>query len=473
MKLSFIHLYPFKTDQPPISFAYIATYIRKYGEYTNVNIIESTFEHALENIKKEKPDVIGFSAHSIFYPLIIKLAKEIRHVKSLKDSIIILGGPHISSLPKSFDPIFDIGVVGEGEQTMLELMNLLNDKGKIVKGDLKKIKGLVYFHNGEFIQTPFREMIQPLDKIPMLDWSMIDKSYFKKNQIFTSKPTVVASIITSRGCPYLCLFCNACVLWGRKVRFHSAKRVADEIELLHQKYNATFIHVLDDLFTINKNRLKELINELRQRELLGKLEFICMGRTNTVDEELMSLLKQLNVTKLNFGFESGSNRMIQYLKGQSVSIKTHKKAVKLCKKYGIKPRGSFIFGSPTETLEDMKKTLKFMDFLKKNGAEIIWSQVMTPFPGTPIWETAKSRGKVSDDMDWEKLSFFNPDEPLLLDKDVDINEFRKIFGKARSKTRYYELKIFTNRLAHSPIPTIVYLLSNLRFTRFFLTKKKT
>lgn len=473
MKLSFVHLYPSKTDQPPLSFAYMAAYLKKYGKFKDIEIIESTFDDALENIDKAKPEIIGFSSHSIFYKDLVKLAKQIRAKPGFKDVILLIGGPHMTSLPHSFDPIFDVGIVGEGEQTMLEVMNLLRKEGKPTIAGLKKINGVAFFEKSKLVLTPIREMIEPLDNIPMLDWAMIDKSYFEPNLIFTNKLTVVVPIITSRGCPYNCVFCNATVLWGRKVRFHSAERVADEIELLIKKHNAEIIHVLDDLFTLNKKRLRDLIKEMRKRRILGKVEFVCMARSNNIDEESMILMKKLNVKRLNFGFESGSNRMLQYLKGESISIDAHKRAILLCKKYGIKPRGSFIFASPGETLDDMRETLRFMDWLKKNGAEILWSQVMTPFPDTKIWEIAKERSKIADDMEWEKLSFFNIDEPLLLDKGIDKAEFKKIFKKARAKTRYFEVKLWLDKLIHSPFATISYLLSNSRFKRFFITKKKT
>ena len=459
------------SNLPPLTYATLSAYLKKYGGYNDIQIIECTLEDALEKLAAAKPDVIGLTSTTLFYPRIIDLAKRIRKAPSLKNSLILIGGPHTTALPSSFDTVFDIGIVGEGEQTLLELMDLLKkNKNIIPKKDLGNIKGIVYFDHNKLIQTGRREFIKNLDDIPMLDWSIIDRRYFRKNIVFTERPVVSVPIITSRGCPFNCIFCNSRLIWG-SVRFHSAKRVADEIEYLVKNFRASLIEPSDDLFIANKQRLRELIEELRKRRLLGKVEFVSMARTDLIDEELMDILKTLNVTRLNFGFESGSDKIIKSLKGGAISLEKHKNAVLLCEKYKIKARGSFIFGSPGETIKEMEETLRFISFMWRHKVELIWCHVMTPFPNTKVWEIAKQRGKVSDQMDWAKLSLFNTDEPLLLDSGIKLNDFKRIFRRARLWVRLFELRFWLNKLARSPFSTVSYLFSDLRFARFFLARK--
>jgi radical SAM superfamily enzyme YgiQ (UPF0313 family) len=165
-------------------------------------------------------------------------------------------------------------------------------------------------------------------------------------------------------------------------------------------------------------------------------------------------MKDLKVKIINFGFESGSERMLNWLKSGSVTVEMNKKAIILCKKYGFTIYGSLMFGSPGEKIEDMKKTLDFIDFAIKNKADYIWSFISTPFPNTPFWDIALERGKVSNDMDFRLLSHHNLDNPLLLDSDVDKEEFKRIFVEGRKKLRNLKIKMLISFLMNHPIKTL-------------------
>ena len=205
------------------------------------------------------------------------------------------------------------------------------------------------------------------------------------------------------------------------------KEIKDRVE----NYDIDHFQITDDTFVINKKRLKELAKRLGKEGLRGKISFSCQPRANLMDDEMMKILKDLNIKSMNFGFESGSERILKWLKGDTVTVEDNKKACLLGKKYGIKVYGSFIFGSPGETIEDMKKTLELIKFMYKNGAYKLWHFVMTPFPGTVIWEIAKERGKVNDDMDWKLLRHENYKKPLLLDDNITLEGFQKVYFEAR------------------------------------------
>jgi radical SAM superfamily enzyme YgiQ (UPF0313 family) len=161
-------------------------------------------------------------------------------------------------------------------------------------------------------------------------------------------------------------------------------------------------------------------------------------------------MKEIKIKVVNFGFESGSDKVLNYLKAGSVSVEMNKKAVLLCTKHQIKVYGSLMYGSPTETIEDMEKTNDFIDFCIKNNATNIWSFVATPFPATPFWEIALKRGKVSNKMNFDLLTHHNLSSPLLLNPEISPNDFQKVFLKGRKKLRGLRTKLILEFLLKNP-----------------------
>ncbi|MFH0832257.1 MAG: radical SAM protein [Candidatus Aenigmatarchaeota archaeon] len=467
MKLALVPMYRSSGADPPIGLGSIATYLKEYGNFDNTVIIDAKYENIIDELRKEKPNIIGLSAMTMYYGKACELAKNIK--KEFKDVVILIGGVHISTLPESFDPVFDIGVIGEGEETMFDLMKAFRSN-KTKKSDLKKINGLVFSDKNKLVITKPREMIMSLDRIPIIDRSFFSKRFKNKCILETRKAVRMANIMTSRGCPYHCRFCSTSLFW-KKYRMHSVRRVADEIEYLYRNYKVEFISIWDDLFLVNKERLKELANDLKKRGILGKIKFNAMARANLVDDELCRIANELGVIFFNFGFESGSDRMIKYLKRESVTLDNNKKSVILCKKYGIRVGAALIIGSPTETIDDMRKTVEFINFLRKQDAEIAWLSIMSPLPGTEMWDIALKRGRVSNHMDWRTLSEYHLGKPILLDDDVDYEEFKMVFSEARSKIRYFEMKLWLRRFFNNPLMVTKIALSGLRFLKFFTLER--
>lgn len=448
MKLGLINLVS-EGQSPPMGLVSIATYLKEYMNFENIRIIDINVEDALNGVKKYNPDVVGISSMTVNYSHAIKLAKDIRQKLEIP---IIVGGVHISTLPSTLTREFDIGVIGEGEQTMLELMELYEKKGFDGKS-LNGISGITFLDNGRQKVTKKRELITPIDKIPILDRAFLDKSYFEPRKTLDGKVKIEAHMMTSRGCPYRCVFCSTSVFWEH-VRFNSAKRVVDEVKELIEKYNVQAINIWDDLFGVNKIRLRNIANKFQEEKINEKVVFSCQPRANLVNDELCQILKDMGVVSVNFGFESGSQKILNYLKKGSVSVEDNKNAIKLCKKYGFLVGGSLMFGSPGETIQDMEDTLNFIKFMKQNNVDLVWSFVTTPFPGTEIWDIAKERGKVNDEMDWNTLSHHNAENPLLLDESIDKKEFKKIFIKGRAQLKYFERKHWMRTLMDNPIWTI-------------------
>jgi len=458
---------------PPLSIAYIASYLREYGGYNNIIVIDK--EDPIKRIKKEKPDLVGMSVATNEFSEANLLAYKI---KSNFDIPIIIGGHHISNLPHKLPNHIDIGVIGEGEETMLELIQFFEKYG-MECSKMKKIDGLV-FHDGENICiTNSRKLIEPLDKIPYpaRDLLKMKEYYLKLRRIPTlsQEITIGTHIITSRGCPYKCIFCSASYFWQNRIRFHSAEYVVGEIKHLIEKYKVESIGIYDDLFAVSKPRLKRIVELIKKEGIDEKINFGCQGRANLFDEETASLLKEMNVTSIGFGFESGSEKILKYLKDGQVTVEQNRRAIELCNKYGIKVGGFFILGSPGETIEDIKQTY---EFIVNNKLTTMMAFILTPFPGTPLWEIAKNDNIVSDNMDFSKFSFFDFSlKTPFLNKNMTKEEFLNSDYVKRimyldSKLNYENVKIhwrglfslnLIKRAIKNPVETARYFKNILKF----------
>lgn len=469
MRLGLIHPFNFE-GAPPLGLASIATYLREYAGFSDTRIIDAAFEDPLEVVRRWKPDVVGISAMTGTYGDSIRTA---RRIKEMLDIPVLVGGVHISTLPTSLSDVFELGVVGEGEQTMLELVQLYLKEGGFPKGSLMDVPGLVFRKDGSIVSTGARKLIAPLDNIPIPDRGFINKEYRKPRLAFWGGEYYLKMdfIMTARGCPYKCTFCSTSKFW-QTFRLHSPKRVFDEIKMLVDDYGIDFIVIMDDLFTYNKGRIKEIKRLLEEEGLLDRIKVSCNARVNIIDDELCGLLKGLKVNNINFGFESGSDRILRSLKKEGVTVERTKNAVRTCIKHNLHVGGSFILGSPGEAIEDMEKTVDLMGWMAREGVNGVEVFAMTPYPGTEIWEIAKERGKVSDDMDWEDegnpiqdrfLRYSVHKNPPLLDDSIDKKEFKRVWEKAKAemdkmKSARRRLSHLKMRLRYEPVKTLKYVL---------------
>jgi len=372
-----------ETALPPLGLGYLVSSLRQeFGpEHIEFKIVDRQIE---EQIKIFKPHIVGITSVSQNYSKAIEYAK----VAKKYSLPVIIGGVHISALPSTLTNDMDVGVIGEGEGTIVELFYLFTRKEHFDKKELAKVEGVV-FRNGKnrIVVTEQRKPIEPLDRIPV-----------PARDMFRIKQS--AYMFTSRGCPYRCTFCASCRFWGR-VRFFSAEYVVKEIKDLISKYKVRKITFWDDLFVANKKRLKRLLALMKKEGILGKVKFGCNIRSNLVTDELILLLKKMNVKSVGMGLESGSPASLKYLKGNNISINGNISAIKTLRKFGIKLHTGFIIGSPQESRADILQTLAFIRENRIDGFNIY---VLTPFPGTPVWDYARMRNLVSEDMDWSALN---------------------------------------------------------------------
>lgn len=417
---------------PGLGLAYLVSSLRSHfgDNYFNFRIIESGSESEVKKqISEFRPDIVGISSVSHNF----NLAKEYTVFAAGRNIPVIMGGVHISMLPHSLPKEAILGCIGEGERTIVEIFRLFESHRSFPKNELGKIKGIVYHDDGgRLVITEPAPLIDNLDEIEMPARDLLT---IKKHSY----------IFSSRGCPYRCVFCASSRFWDR-VRLFSAEYVVKEIKELHEKYGVEMISFFDDLFIINPQRLADIAVLLKKEGLCGKIKFTCSCRANLVNENIAKLLKSMGVVSIGMGLESGSKRILNYLKGETVSIEQNKKAVEILKKYDIAVNASFIIGSPDETKEEIMETYRF---IKESSLDLVDIYILMPFPGTPVWDYAKEKNLVSDDMDWSKLtSNFDRDyrKALIISELYNREEIYKFYKKFRRLHLYLNAK----NIWHSP-----------------------
>jgi len=384
---------------------YLVSYGKKY--------FPEDVEFILTEELKEPPDLIGISSVTENFSYAKKFAFELK--KKFPSVPIILGGPHISALPDSLPQEFTLAVLGEGEETFVEILQIFKEKGCFSNEDLKKIKGIAYHSEDEHIviNEP-RPLILDIDEIPPPDRRLRPK-------------TSVSHLITSRGCKFNCFFCSSPTIW-KGYRSHSPDYVVKEIINLYNYNKNKYIIFFDDLFIADKKRIS-LISELLSSEgLLGELEFFAYGRTEFIDEEMIKILKKLNIVEISLGTQYNSS--LDFPSGFLDGIKYHQKAIDLCCEYGIRIGCSFMIGMPQHREEDLKA---IYEFIKKNRSKIYSLQIspLKPFPGTILWDYAKKSGlineKSKDDImcdNFGLFSEFDAEKYIYLNKNIDFKVFK-------------------------------------------------
>ena len=387
----------------PLCFAYISAYLNTYS--TGVEVIE---RNTVDELLNDRPDIVGISASTENFDLAVEAAERIREALGVP---VIVGGVHISALPYTLPPVFSAGVIGEGEETVAEIMRLFSREGALDERGLGGIRGIV-FHGGEgqILRTPPRPVISPLDRVPI-----------PHRRVNASASASEHYVLTSRGCPFRCSFCSCWKHW-EGYRILSAERVVREIEVLKEEFGCDHIAVFDDLFIIDKPRLREIARLMAERGLIGEVSFRCQVRANLAERELFELLRSIGVSRVLYGAESCAPRVLRYLKGPGITPEDNQRILDLAEESGIKAEASFIRCAPIETEDELERTHSFILRNLANGklSGFLLGD-LAPYPGTEVWKYAKKRGLVSDYMDWGR---FRRGGPIYLNEEMSQNTFQ-------------------------------------------------
>jgi len=385
---------------PPLGLAWIGAVLERAG--CKVKIIDSptlrlSLRDFIHEVKSWSPDLVGIS---VITPTAYRAYKAVKLLRQElpKEVPIVAGGPHVTFMyEEALNEGFDVVVCGEGELTTLELVKVIEERG-CVDSYLREVRGLAFRDlSGKIVKTPPRPPIEDLDQLPWPTHHLLPMDAYT---IF-NKPTKVAHVIASRGCPYGCVFCSTSYFWGRKVRFRSAKNVADEVEFLTSKYKVKRIAFMDDELTASRVFINGFINEIKERGL--DIEFSCGSRVDHVDRDLIRKLRDSGCKALYFGVESSSQRTLDRI-GKRITVDQVVKVFNWVKELGVYAVGTFILGFPWETLEDMRDTVEFAIKLDPSYAQFT---IATPYPGTPLYEYAVKNNLIVDS-NWEHYTTLRP-----------------------------------------------------------------
>jgi radical SAM superfamily enzyme YgiQ (UPF0313 family) len=415
---------------PALGLGYLVAMVkREFGDTVEPLLVEADVE---ETIRSWRPQLLAISSVSQNYNLAQAYAR-MGHEAGIP---VVIGGYHITELSSSLTPEMDVGVIGEGEYTFCDLVNIYLEHESLPASKLAQVQGIVFWQDGEQLTTEAREVVgkkaKSLDELPMPDRSMM-------------RVRPHSNMLTSRGCPYNCTFCASTRFWPN-IRYFSPEYMIEEVKQLRADYGVRYITFHDDLFIANVKRL-EGFHELVLREGLPKkgFRFSCASSATRITDDMARMLKEMNFVSVSMGLESGNQEVLTRLKGRAFRVDVNEQAVHTLHRHGIHPHASFIIGEPNETVEQMMETY---DFIKRNPLSLVNIYVLTPLPGTPVWHAAKTKGLVSDDMDWDLLNIsFELDwkRVILVSETVSREELHGMYKKLkRLRLKKYAKAIATH-----------------------------
>jgi radical SAM superfamily enzyme YgiQ (UPF0313 family) len=363
----------------------IGTYLKQNGH--DVFIFDSNLGHNHEVVTSGfKPDVVGISLLTPFANNGYNYSGYFRS----KGLPVIVGGPHVTAVPQESMRFADVVITGEGEKSFLNIVNKNDFSHRIIPGD----------------------RLTNLDDIKMFDYSImsgfdhyanIRKSVFNSMWAYALPMDKVMAIVGSRGCPWRCIYCHN-TYTNIPLRFRSPELIVEEIKyLVSRGINA--IAFVDDDFLINKKWAEDICNRIHDEHINVYLSI--NARANDITEDTCEFLTRGHVLQIAFGFESAVQRILDIL-DKGTTVEQNKNAIDICNKYGIIIQGSFMFGNPTETMDDMEKTYEFMTTNFMAGG--LGTFITTPMPSTRLWDWCIANGKLSGtNHDWSNYMFHKQD----------------------------------------------------------------
>jgi len=366
---------------PPLGLLYIAAVLEKAGHQVGVFDVYPYDDRTLPQIAAQEPDVVGMTVLTDYWPRARHVAAYIR--REIPQATFLIGGVHVTTMPEESltELAADAAVLGEGEQTMGEVCDRLRQGAAWTD-----VPGLmVRDASGAFSRTPPRAYIENLDELPFPARHMLSFEQYLVPPGFirgrwSERSTTV---ITSRGCPFLCIWCASQCVFGRRVRRRSVDNVLEELDHLVNRYRIDTVWFIDDTFTLNKQWVMDFCRRMQARGT--RLVWGCQAHIRTADEEMFSAMKQAGCVQLDFGVESGSDKVLKALKKNS-DAESVREAFRIAKKVGIRTMATFMFGSPEEGPEDVKATMRLARQIRPDFAS---SFFITPYPGTELMKMAE------------------------------------------------------------------------------------
>ena len=384
---------------PCLGLLMLGAVLRKAGH--RIRIVDASaqglsYEEAVEEIRRFRPDIVGLTAVT---PSIIKTARLASLIKDIYPSVpTVIGGPHFTAIPEQTltdHPVFDYGVVGEGEHTVIDLVGALS--ADRIPSD---VPGVAFRENGKVRFAPPRTPIKDLDSLPFPAWDLLDGFPSRYHPaLFKYKRLPSTHIISARGCPNKCIFCDTSV-FSRQIRFHSPAYVLEMVGYLVKDFKIREIIFEDDQFLIKKERVAKICEGLLKAK--WGISWCCSGRVNSVNDlGLLKLMKRSGCWQISYGIESASQKILDFAK-KAITIDQIEKAVRLTHEAGILSKGYFMFGLPYETEKTMENTIRFGKRIPLSDFSVF---MLTPFPGSEMYDIAEQHGTI--EKDFEKMNILD------------------------------------------------------------------
>jgi radical SAM superfamily enzyme YgiQ (UPF0313 family) len=441
---------------PPLGILYLASVLEQEG--FDVSILDQpamgyNLSETLRWLEKEDPDVVGFSALMSSGRLAGLLSSKI---KETKPDIVTLVGNHYATFNAERilrkHPFVDIVVRGEAEETIVDLAKHL-----LTGDDLKQVKGIAYRKEGKATLTPERPLLKNLDLLPFPDRKLLSAEYHCFIAGVNTAPKKFTGILSSRGCSYLCRFCNCTAIFRNYWRSRSALNTLDELLQLKSEGYKQLVFV-DDNFTLNPARVIELCRGMRKEKL--DLEWIAEGRVDVWSSEMFREMVAAGLRVMYFGIENANQRLLDYY-NKKVTPEQAEKAVRAARKAGVDIIvGSFVIGASDETREEIKNTI---EFAKRIPLDIPQFNILCAYPGNDLWDEFVEKGVIDEEKYWEtgiNLSKVAADAvPLEVIRQMLNKAFASFVMRpkfmfaqaARTMQSHYRMNMFLNNINRATI----------------------
>jgi anaerobic magnesium-protoporphyrin IX monomethyl ester cyclase len=391
-------LRPILNTLPQIGIASLAAVLRREGLQTSIvdaQALGMTQKEVITWAVRQKPAVVGLTGYTSSVDSAAAIAEGLK--QTIPNVVTVIGGPHVTAVPEktmTTFPHFDYGLIGEGERSAPLLFRT------VVGGeDPRDVAGVVR-RQGDAVRVNERPpLIDDLDTIPPPAFDLLPgfpNSYHPP--IFHTPKGRAITLVTSRGCPYRCTFCDRGI-FGNRYRFHSVPYIVDMIRRLRDAYGIDHFIFYDDNFTADKSHLAGLCEAIMR--LPFRITFTCDARADHVDQQMLALMKRAGAWMISYGIETANEELLRLL-DKSLSLSRAARAVRLTKEAGIIAKGLFMIGIPGETAQTIERTKAFIADLP---FDLINLSKFTPYPGSEIYRNISQYGDFEDD--WKNMSGMN------------------------------------------------------------------
>lgn len=412
--------------RPLLGLAYIASVIesKHIVHILDLALYSENLDKLDSFLDEFNPEVVGITCYTLTYPTSMSIANHVK--KRGKNIITIMGGVHPTIRPDDcINEDVDFVVRGEGEETFPEILDYLEGIG-----ELSNIKGISYKRDGNNTHNSPRPTLTDLNKYPFPARHLLELDKY-------SQPII--TIMTSRGCPFNCIYCCRAVM-GKKYTAQTPERVIEEIKEAMKTSKHTHILFVDDLFTFDKKRVEEICKLIILNNI--NITWSCSSRVTSVDKELLELMKKAGCTRIGFGVESGDDKILKSLR-KGVTVEQTRKTFRDCKEVGIETAAFFMIGAPEDTRETVLKTIDFA--IELDPINVSWS-IVTPFPGTGLWEQMGMDESVING--WNDFGHLNENNTTSFDiKNLKKEEISELYLKADLTWRRH---IFYRNISKNP-----------------------